>query len=300
LLFLLYINDIPNSLSNSHIKLFADDSNLFVIHNNIDSLLNIANKELILLSEWLNVNKLFINYDKTNYMLFEVTKRNTETRLVSLPSIVLNDHIIQRVRNVKYLGILIDDKLIWTDHIEYLIGRVSSITGILYRTKQFLPLNCRKNIFYALVYSVITYCIEIYGIVNKSILQPLLVKYNRLIRLLLNKPRRTPLFELYSSFGTIPVNLLFQLFTAKLIHKCIWTSNLVPASISRLFVMRSSIHSHNTRGNNSFFMDSNFSSKSIMFYGPSMWSKLSNELQSISSISVFLKKYKSHLLDSMR
>ena len=301
LLFLLYINDIPNSLTKSQMKLFADDSNLFVIGNNVASLFNLANNELSLLSQWINANKLFINYDKTNFMFFDPIKRHKVTNhSFDLPPLLLNNHQIERVHMVRYLGILIDDKLSWTEHINYLINRVSSICGILYRTNQFLPMNCKKNIFYALVYSVIIYCIEVYGNVNKTILNPLLVKYNRLLRLLLHKPRRTRLYDLYSSFDTLPINLLFEFFTAKLIHKCLYDNIHVPVSISRLFIPRSSMHSHNTRHSNTFFLNSNCNPKSIMFYGPSMWSKLPSHLQSVSSINVFLRNYKHYLFDTMR
>src|SRR5437867_2190724 len=70
LLFLLYINDISDSLKHSHIKLFADDSNLFIFNKNLKELFRIANSELSNLSHWISANKLYINYDKTNYMLF--------------------------------------------------------------------------------------------------------------------------------------------------------------------------------------------------------------------------------------
>src|SRR6267154_660882 len=74
LLFLLYINDIKNSIRSSKIKLFADDSNLFVISDNIVQLFNIANSELIGLSQWIRSNKIYINYEMTNYMIFNPSK----------------------------------------------------------------------------------------------------------------------------------------------------------------------------------------------------------------------------------
>ena len=97
LLFLLYINDIPNSVKNSHIKLFADDSNLFIIGNNLLTLIDVANHELSCLTLWLNSNKLYLNYDKTNYMLFK-PKSIKSTALSDFNiKLLFNDNVIERV-----------------------------------------------------------------------------------------------------------------------------------------------------------------------------------------------------------
>ena len=145
LLFLLYINDIPNSVKESQIKLFADDSNLFIISNNLQSLFSLANKETESLSTWITANKLHINFDKTNYMLFQPSKHkpNIHNTADSF-SLTINGNTINRVHVVKYLGIFIDENLNWHEHISYLIKKISSLTGILYRINLFLPLKCKK------------------------------------------------------------------------------------------------------------------------------------------------------------
>ena len=72
LLFIIYINDIYckfiNTISVLNYVLFADDTNLFASHNNLDTLINILNKELEV--NWLNVNKLSLNIKKTHFILF--------------------------------------------------------------------------------------------------------------------------------------------------------------------------------------------------------------------------------------
>ncbi len=148
LFFLLYINDIPNSVKHSRIKLFADDSNLFIVSNNLDTLFSTANEEVDTLSSWIAANKLFINYDKTNYMLFQPSKfqRKGLSNVTILPPLSITGHVIQRVHVVKYLGIYIDENLTWIDHISYLMKKISSLTGILYRVKSYLTIDCKKQI----------------------------------------------------------------------------------------------------------------------------------------------------------
>ena len=71
LLFLVYINDVANISTDFKIRLFADDSNLFIYHKNVFSLYQIANNLLQNLHEWFLLNKLSLNVEKTNYMLFK-------------------------------------------------------------------------------------------------------------------------------------------------------------------------------------------------------------------------------------
>jgi hypothetical protein len=170
LLFLLYINDIANSVSSFHVKLFADDFNLFVVSDNILSLFDVANNELNNLAHWICVNKLYVNYDKTNYMIFVPRTRNCHTsNIIINRNLLFNGHIIKQVHCVKCLGVNIDDELNWSEHINFLVGKVSSMIGIMYRNKRYLPINCKKNIYFALIYSNLIYCIEVYANTNKSL-----------------------------------------------------------------------------------------------------------------------------------
>jgi len=303
LLFLLYINDIANAVTDSQIKLFADDSNMFIIGDNPKSLFDRANKDLSNLSRWINVNKLHINYDKTNFMIFEpkfrINNNNNYNTLTSM-KLFLNGNEIQCVHSVKYLGVIIDDQLNWTDHIKHVTSKVSSMIGIMYRNNHFLPPYCKKNIYFALIHSVLIYCIEVYANVNKSQLKPLIIKCNRLLRLLQNKPRRTHAYELYALYNTLPVDFLFQFYTMNFIHKCSFNPSTMPCVVSGWFVRGSRNHSHNTRHKDNFVLQSNLNPKSVMYYGPSMWSKLPSQLQSISSSLSFLKLYKLYLIDGLK
>ena len=297
LLFLLYINDIANSVKDSSIKLFADDSNLFIISNNLSALFALANSEIHSLSQWIKANNLYINYDKTNYMLFQPKKAlSINFNIDNSYSLSINGHIITRVNVVKYLGMFIDENLNWHEHISHLSKKVSSLTGMLYRVKSFLPYRCKKDIYFALIHSILIYCIEIYANVNKSILHPLIIKCNRLLRLLQSKPRRTPVTELYSSFSTLPVNKLFHLYTLKLMHKFIYFPSKLPASITKLFTRCCAVHEHRTRNKDFIFIQSNINPNSITFYGPSLWSKLPIAIQSDSNLNSFITNLKQYLL----
>ncbi len=273
-------------------------TNLFIVCNNLSTLFSIANNEVNTLSSWITANKLFINYDKTNYMLFQPYKfqRKGLSSVTSLSPLAITGHVIQRVHVVKYLGIYIDENLTWLDHISYLMKKISSLTGILYRVKSYLPIDCKKQIYYALANSSLIYCIEIYANVNQSVLNPLIIKCNRLLRLLQSKPRRTPINELYAAFGTLPVDKLFQYYTLKLIHKCVYNSSSLPVTIAKCFVKANSIHSHGTRRSGFLYIHANSNPNSVVFYGPNMWNKLPLNFQNDPFLLSFLKACKDYLL----
>ena len=69
LLFLLYINDLPNISSKLKFYLFADDTNIFFESDNLDNLQCTINHELKKLTLWLNCNRLALNISKTNFVI---------------------------------------------------------------------------------------------------------------------------------------------------------------------------------------------------------------------------------------
>ena len=72
LLFLIFVNDLPNCSNKLRFVLFADDTNILVSHDSLQSLNNILNFELQKVSEWFYYNKLSLNTDKSNYIYFYV------------------------------------------------------------------------------------------------------------------------------------------------------------------------------------------------------------------------------------
>jgi len=129
---------------------------------------------------------------------------------------------------------------------------------------------------------------------------PLIITCNRLLRLLQQKPRQTPLYDLYTTFDTLPVDLLFEFYTGKFIHKCLWNSASMPSIFSDYFVRGTSLHTYNTRHRDNFLIQSKYSPKTILFYGPSMWSKLPHGLQNNPSLNSFLEAYKLYLSNRMK
>ena len=78
LFFLSYINDICHLSNLNDLVLFADDTNLFFSHNDIQTLTHTINSEMLELSDWFKANKLSLNVKKSNYVIFKPRQRREE------------------------------------------------------------------------------------------------------------------------------------------------------------------------------------------------------------------------------
>ena len=134
LLFLLYINDLSTVSSKLFSLLFADDSNLFLSGKSPDELIHIMNTEIVKVVDWLNINKLSLNLNKTHYIIF----RRQRARVVLTKDMIIDNVNISISDKSKFLGVVIDQYLSFSDHIQYIRGKVARATGILYKGKNIL------------------------------------------------------------------------------------------------------------------------------------------------------------------
>ena len=121
LLFLIYINDLPNISEVLQFYLFADDTNIYYENESIIKLEKIINHELKKLYTWLIVNRLSLNIDKTNFLVFHPYNKPVMQRI----TIKIHKHAITEKSQIKYLGIMIDATLTWKAHIEKICKTIS-------------------------------------------------------------------------------------------------------------------------------------------------------------------------------
>ena len=141
ILFLLFVNDIHNSLDKIIIKLFADDTNCFVSGNDFNLLERIAETELNKLQKWINANKLTINFDpkKSSYCIFK--PRNKCLPVNFNRGLTMGTEVLKYKENTRYLGLLLDHKLTLGSHIQELNKKLVKYTGIFSKIRYLPPIN---------------------------------------------------------------------------------------------------------------------------------------------------------------
>jgi hypothetical protein len=160
LLFLIYINDIKNVVTDVSIRLFADDTNIFMHDSDCVKLVFDAKNTLLKLKIWFDANKLTLHLGKTNFTIFHSKHRPNHECCNEFD---IDGCSITRTDSTKYLGLIIDDMLSWKQHVTDLCNKLVKYTGIFYRTKTHIPSNIAIQIYYAFIYSRISYCVELYG-----------------------------------------------------------------------------------------------------------------------------------------
>ena len=154
LLFLLYINDIANSSDKLHFRLFADDTNLFYAAKTSDELQRVMNEELKHVLRYCKINKLSVNFKKTNFML--LAPRNYK------PLVKINN--IEYKPYIKYLGVYIDDKLNWEYQIKHINDKLSKNTGIISGLRHYMNLKMIRQLYFNLIYPYLNYAVLSWGI----------------------------------------------------------------------------------------------------------------------------------------
>ena len=167
LLFIIYINDFPKSSNVLSFILFADDSNLFFSHSNPHTLVDVMNIELNKIMQWLRANRLSLNLQKTNVMLFSNT-------LDKLPhDIIFENEVIKQVYSVRFLGVTVDSKLSWKQHIDCICRTISSNIGVINKVKFCFPVKKLLMLYSTLILPYLTYGIIVWGNTHSTYLDRL-------------------------------------------------------------------------------------------------------------------------------
>ena len=276
LLFLVYINDLPNVSPELQSLIFADDTTLSMNNKKFFSLIQKVNHELIKVKIWTVANKLTINVAKTNVIVF--SKLNFP-QVLNFP-IKIENEIVNMVPICKFLGVFIDEKLSFASHIKYITSKIARNTGILYKIKNHLPLQARLNYYYSFIYPYLTYNVISWGGTYNSHLSNLITQQKRIVRAIAD----APFLE-----HTTPIFLRLKLLKFPDVYKF-----HVALHMYENHGKYRRTHNVNTRFRNFSLPSFNrltICQHAISYQGPTIWNELPNALKEISSKNVF----KTHL-----
>ena len=296
LLFIIYINDIVNSSHLANFIMFADDTNLFFKHENFNTLINVVNDELHKISEWFRLNKLSLNVNKTNHIIFGSKKMKF---VDSCNKIKIDNTPIEQVQSTKFLGVIINSRLSWEDHIKAVRNKISKSLGILYKIRYNLSSDTLLSLYQTLIRPYFDYCNIVWA--SEST-----VSLNKLFRLQ-KKAVRIITFSRWNSHSN-PLFTRLRLLTVFDINKyqvCCFVykalNGLLPTQFQYLFDLNKNIHSHFTRQNMNIHVLScrtKTRQYSIKIFGTKLWNSLDKSITASPNFHIFKNRCKAHLLNS--
>ena len=299
LLFLIYLNDMNKIFQNLIVHHFADDTNLIFASKKLKTIENIVNFELKLLVEWLKRNKLSLNESKTEVIIFHHQNKNIENI-----SIKLNKIKLKIVKNVKYLGVNIDETLSWNKQIEDVKLKISKANGILSKLRHYVPQKICLSIYYSLFYSYLSYCCLAWSFSSKTNLENIFKLQKKCLRIITFSDFNAHTEPIFKSLEILKLEDIIYSEILRIMLEV--KENRAPDCIAKLFSNNTSVHSHFTRLKNyhTFHIPNTNTSQyglmSLKFKGASIWNDFignNPSLNNISSRNLFTKKVKSILLN---
>ena len=284
LLFNLFLNDLLLFSREAEICNFADDNTLFASAESLDQVICILQREVHNVIHWFNINSLVANPGKFQVMFLGTNEYLDKFNIDDDISIEVKD-------NVKLLGIIIDNKLRFKEHVEKKCQKASNKIKSLRRIRPFLSLETAKTLCNAFIFSNFNYCPLIW--MN-------FVKSNNVM---IDRIQRRALSVVYQNF-TCSLNELLNLsggetfhinFIRKLLEEIYKSvNNLSPSFMAELFVPKFSGYDLR-RGQQLVLPPTNtvkFGLQSLSFTGSLIWDRISRDVKESPSLNVFKRKLK--------
>ena len=183
------------------------------------------------------LNKLSLNVDKTNFILFQKKRQPLSI------SVILNNNQLSRKTETKYLGIIVDEKLSFASHINYCLKKLNRCLWAICKLRSYVNQKTLRMIYYSTAYPFLQYCISTWGGTSKTLLEPLYRKQKIIVRCILNKPYRSHSSPLFFSLKILKLEDIYRFQISRLMQKHHKEKILLSHRLTNL----THLHNHNTR-----------------------------------------------------
>ena len=301
LLFTVLVSDFASSLNYTSFHQYADDVQVKKSSKviNVQNAIKDINSELKNISNYSISNGLRLNYNKSKYMVIGSSQNIKKINDLDLPPIILDEHILDREKHLKNLGVIFDENMSWVKHVNKIVCNAYNSLRTLYRFKRFLSENAKKSLCESLVLSHFNYCDCLFPSLTKSLIEKIQKVQNSCVRFIYNlrKYDRDHISPFLKNLGWMNMSNRRLLHSYTLMYKI--DKNLAPQYLVDLVPRSRNIHNHNTRAANNFrSCKCNLASKQNSFFPkiPSLYNKLPQNIKSCNTVHDFKKQCKANIL----
>ncbi len=281
-LFILCLNDIFTVSNTMKCVAFADDTNLYCTGDDLNELRLMVESELNVFKKWFDRNKLSLNENKTKFMVFGRGVTDCEIKLN------LNGKEIERVHEFKFLGVVIDHKLSWKPHIEFIRCKLAKSIGIIYKLRDLLNEKCLQLLHSSLVVPYMIYCVEVWGNVYKANLDPIIKLQKRAIRIINKADYRETTNPLFIKSHSLKFVDMVYSKTVEIVFRV--KNKSLPNCILNRFVLRE--NNYNLRGLCVYKISKArtcVKTRCVSVLGVKLWNSFTEDLKRCGSLQSFKK-----------
>ena len=293
LLFLVFINDIANISTLFKFTLFADDSTMSTPFkpSNIVNFASVINSELQELSGWLLANKMSLNIDKTNFMIFTYSNMK-----LMIPPIIIGDSLVNESDFVKFLGVFIDNRLNFLEHSRHISRKISKSIGIIYKLGKFLDSDILEMLYRSFVFPYLSYGIEIWHGSSANVHKPVNVLQKRACRAIFKLSYDSHTSTYFKQMDSLKLSDLYTFQIGVMMYKTLFMSqnNNIFDNLQTL----GSLHDYGTRNRELFVIPKycrSMTQRSFIYRAASLWNSLPISLRQSTSLNLFKFRLRSHL-----
>ena len=153
------------------------------------------------------MNKLSLNYSKTNCMIFNKHPHKTCSYEFNFK---MNRNNLVRVSTVKYLGVIFDENLTWSQHLKYLSSQLAKHSGLFYRLCSYVSQKTLCMLYFGLMYSRVQYGIISWGTAAKTYLKTIQTRLNQILRAITSSNIRTLVISLHKNLNFLKLDDIFN------------------------------------------------------------------------------------------
>ena len=300
LLFLLYVNDMPQSVS-CDLLLYADDSCLVFSHNDISTIENQLNKDFNSICDWFVDNKLSIHFgeDKTKSIIFGSKKKLKSLKKLDIKR---GDIQIKQHSEVTYLGCILDCNLSGESMALHALGKINGKLKFLYRNQKYLNYSLRRLLCNALIQPHFDFaCLSWYPNLNARLKKKMQTAQNKCVRFCLNLGNRAHIgIKELQAINWLPVQNRFEQSVCVSIFR--FFENTAPVYISEMY--HSVEQSHRTRRSlNKLHLPNQITNRglrTLSYIGPRLWNALSSTIKLASSVNTFKHELKKQFFSGLQ
>ena len=217
---------------------------------------------------------------------------------MKLGNLEINSNDLVRVSCFKFLGVFLDEKLKWVQHINYISLKVSKGVEIISRLRNILPASTLKILYYTLIYPHLSYCTIVWGAACDSVISKLNSLQNRALRLITHSPYRSSVNPLFVKLNVLKIYDVYKLQNALFMFKL--KESLVPNCCKKYCIVNQQ-RVYTTR-NPQYFCVGHFRTcireKSVSVYGPLLWASLPIAIQNCTSLNIVKRDFSALLISS--
>ena len=302
LLFLIYINDMHHAMEFSTTYHFADDTNLLYACKSFKSLRKRLNSDLALLYDWLCANRLSLNASKTEFIVFRPLRHNIHNERLTLK---LHHTKLFESSKLKYLGLILDNKLSWKWHVAELSKRLSRAVGMLYKIRHYCPKSVLRSLYFSIFNSHLSYGLVVWGNAKNCLMSKIKSLQKRALRCIeFSDDTNDNINKIHFNLKVLTVDHQLHVQLSSLMWD--YDHDTLPESLKSYFKRANLVHNYCTRS----------ASKGSLFYGKVNTNKygiqsfkyqgvrILNGLKTMPiyqdspSKAVFIKNLKAHLLST--